>query len=146
VSSELARAHIITQERLRALVEQGIGTAWDALPGYDEEHVEEFIQRAVPFVLAGQRQAVSLTEAFLSRAVGRQPLGVEHEALIGAAVRAGAPPEQVYRRPFVTVWTALQRGTLWPDAVNAGRARATASAVTDVQLSMRATLRAVAQA
>jgi hypothetical protein len=145
VSSQLAQTHITAQERLRALVEQGITVVWSELPGYDEEHVDQFIERAVPFVLAGQRQAVSLTEAFLARAVGRQPLGVEREAVV-AAVRPGVEPEQVYRRPFVTVWSALQAGKQWEVAAQEGLERATSTAATDVQMSMRQTLRDVGEA
>lgn len=58
--------------------------------------------------------------------------------LVGAGVRNGATPDDVYRRSFVTVWTDLSKGTPWADAVAAGLARATATAQTDVALSTRA--------
>lgn len=133
----LAEAHIEAQRRLRDFAENAVGTIWARLPGYDEEHVEPFVKSVVPIVLAAQRQSVSVTDAFLARALGRSPLGVPREEASGAAVRAGTPPEHVYRRPFVTVWTALQAGTEWEAAVASGLARARSTAATDVQLSMR---------
>jgi hypothetical protein len=97
-------------------------------------------------VLSAQRQSVSLTEAFLARSLRRQPIGVDPDELIGAAVRNGTPPEEVYHRPFVTLWSSLAGGTAYLDAVNAGLARATSTAAMDVALSMRATANAVQEA
>lgn len=139
-------AHIAAQERLRGIVETAVATIWAGLPGYDAENVDEWLSTVIPVVLAGQRQSVALTEAFLARALGRRPIGVDPDRVTGAALRAGATPEVVYQRPFVTVWTALKAGRQWDDAVNAGLARATSTASTDVQLAMRSTLREVGQA
>jgi hypothetical protein len=66
--------------------------------------------------------------------------------LIGAAVRNGAEPAEVYARPFVNVWTALGKGVPWIEAVHAGFARATSTAETDVALSSRAAATAYAAA
>lgn len=139
----LARAHIVAQERLRAIVTAGVAAAWAGLPGYDDGNLGEWLSGVLPLIAAAQRQSVSLTEAFLARALGRAALGVDPATLTGAAVRAGAAPEDVYRRPFVTVWTALKAGTAYDQAVAAGLARATGTATMDVQLAHRATLQAV---
>jgi hypothetical protein len=146
MSSPAARAHITAQARLRALAEHGVTAAWNGLSGYDEEDVERFLTRALPVVSAAQLQSVALTDAFLAMAVGRSPLGVGGEHLTGAAVRGGTEPEEVYRRPFVTVWSALKAGSQWDNAVAAGLARVTASAAVDVQLAMRSTLREIGEA
>lgn len=146
MSTQLAHAHIEAQRRLREIASTLVASVWAGLPGYDEENVDQFLKQAVPLALAAQGQSVSLTEAFLARAIRRQPLGVDRAALIGAGARAGTPPEQVYRRPFVTVWSALQAGSQWDDAVSQGLARATSTAATDVQLAMRGTLREVGEA
>jgi hypothetical protein len=58
-------------------------------------------------------------------------------------VRGGVDPQTVYRRPFVTVWSALGAGKLWQDAVAAGLNRATSTAAMDVQLASRAAFREV---
>lgn len=143
MSTRLARAQITAQERLRAIAALGVERAWAGLRGYDEENVETFLSRAVPVVVAAQRQSVTITEAFLSRSLGRRPAGVAPSLLTGAAVRAGVEPEETYRRPFVTVWTALKEGRQYEQAVAAGLARARSTAATDVQLTQRATLDAV---
>lgn len=138
----LADAQITAQERLRALVTRGVTLQWQGLPSYDEEYVAPFIAVVVPFVLAANRQSVLLTDAYLARALGRQPLGVDAARILGE-LRGSVTPEQLWRRPFVTVWTALSKATPYDQAVHAGLARATDIGVADVQLAHRATLQAV---
>lgn len=123
----------------------GVERIWQGLPGHDRENVDEWLSRVLPLVGAGQRQSVALTEAFLARSLERQPFGLNPDGLVGAAVRAGTPPEEVYTRPFVTMWASLGNGSLWQDAFGAGLARAKGSAAMDVQLSMRDTATAVGQ-
>lgn len=124
--------------RLRAQATTMVGAAWDSLERYDEAQVSEWLDLVEPVVLAGQAQAVALTDAYLAALLERAPLGLLPEELTGAAVRAGTTPAEVYRRPFVTVWTALAAGTAWAAATSAGRAQATTSAATDIALSTRA--------
>ena len=143
MSIQLARAHILGQAQIRALVARLVTAAWAGLPGYDEEDVEPFLALAVPVVLAGQRRSAALTDAFIAREIGRQPVGIDPAKVTGAAVRNGTPPEQTYRRPFVNVWSALGAGTGWEDAVSSGLARATSTAEMDVQMASRATYGAV---
>lgn len=146
MATAAAEAHIVAQARLRAITVQGVATAWDRLPNYDESSVGRFLSVVVPLVLAAQRQSVALTNAFLARALRRQPVGVDVSRLIGPAIRAGATPEVVYRRPFVTTWTALRDHVPYWRAVAAGRERATGAAAMDVQNTMRHTLRLVGEA
>lgn len=141
----LAKAHIDGQERLRRAVAGAMGAAWSGLGSYNEGDVPRFLARAVPLVRAGQRQSVALTEAYLARSVGRGPMGLDPEKLL-RQLRNGTPPDEVYRRPFVTVWTALGAGKAWGDAVAEGLDRATSAAATDVQLASRQALRDVGNA
>lgn len=142
----LVDAHITAQQRLRAIIASAVTNAWNGLPGYNRENVDQFLSTALPVVLAGQTHSVVLTEAYLARALGRQPLGVVPGDLIGAAVRNGTPPETVYTRPFIQLWAALGNGTRWEDAVHGALSRATSTAETDVQLSSRAAFQAVQNA
>jgi hypothetical protein len=146
MATPLTRGHIIAQEYLRAIVSGLVVAVWNQLPSYDERDIDPFVNTVAPIVLAGQSQSVALTEAYLARMLRRQPLGVALPELVGASVRAGTPPNEVYKRPFINVWTALGKGVPWEDAVNAGRARAEASAQADVALSSRATFQAVQEA
>lgn len=142
----LVDTHIVELARVRELVARAVGAAWDTLPGLDEEDVLRFLELALPVVQGGQIQTARLTDAYLARALERQPIGIPTAEVAGAAVRAGATPAEVYRRPFVTVWTALQNGQPWEQAAAAGRARAIGTARMDMQLTNRATFDAVQHA
>lgn len=142
MATAAGEAHIAAQQRLRELTVAGVATAWQQLPSYDEPDAELFVETVVPLVLAAQRQSVALTSAFLTHALRRPPTGVDVDRLIGAAIRAGTPPEVVYRRPFIQTWAALADHTPWEQAIAAGRERATGAAAMDVQNSMRHTLAA----
>lgn len=146
MATQAARAHIAAQEQLRAIVAAAAASAWTDLPGYDEANVDEWLTQIIPVVVAAERQSVMLTEAFLAAAAGRRPLGLDPAPFIGPALRGDTPLEDVYRRPFVTVWSQLKAGTDYEAAVNAGLARVTSTVQTDVQLAMRATLVEVGQA
>lgn len=165
--SPQAQAHIQAQERLQALAAAGVVHAWDSLPNYDEQSVAPFLAVVVPLILAVQHRSALLTSAFLAQAVGRHPATFDVSRVTGEAIRSatpavveasqrgglrlapnatGVPPQVVYRRPFVDVWTALQGGKPWADAVSAGRARASGTAAMDVQNTMRHTLRLIGDA
>ena len=141
----LISAHLMTQARLRQIVHGAVATLWQGLGSYNEEDVEYFTDLVTPVVYAGQQQAVALTEAFVARRMKKAAVGLAVGGLTGASVRSGVALYEVYRRPFVTVWSALDKGELWEDAVSAGEARATESAEMDVQLSHRATYDALQQ-
>lgn len=139
----LAEAHILAQQQLREASAQGVGAAWDQLPAYDEENVDEWLSAVLPIVLAAQHRSAAYTDAFIAYETGRRPLGITRRLVTGAAARLGAVPAEVYRRPFVTVWSGLKNGKTWAESVAEGRRRAAAAAETDVQLTMRETLREV---
>lgn len=146
MASALAHSHIEAERRLRLLVTGSVEHIWRALPGYDRSNVDQWLSQVLPVIAAGQRQSASLTDAYIARVLGRRPLGIDRAEVTGATIRNGATPEEVYARPFVNVWTGLSKGVAFPDAVNAGLARATSTAAMDVQMSMRATANAVQQA
>lgn len=145
-SLAVARAHITVQEQIRAATVRAVAAIWKALPGHDDVNLDEWLTKVLPVVAIAQRSSVTATEAFLAHVLGRQPLGVNPADFIGAAARNGVDPAAVYRRPFVTVWSALAREVLLPEALRMGLTRAGTTAETDVQLTMRATLRGVGQA
>ena len=144
--SALTDAQIRRQAQIRGVTVAAIQKAWDSLPGYDKSNVAEFLDLAVPLVTAAQRNAASVTNAYVGRVSGNGPSKLALSAVTGAAVRKGTSPKDVYRRPFVDVWSALKRGDAYELAVAAGRARAAGSAAMDVQLAQRATLGAVSDA
>lgn len=133
-------------ERLRQIIVEAIRRAWGRLTGFDEENVDEWLTVAIPVTLAAQRQAVALTDAYLARALERPPLGVDVGALIGSAVRGGTPMEDVHRRPFVDIWSALKQGRGFDAGYANALDRVDATAAIDPQLSMRATFQTVQDA
>lgn len=139
----LTDAHITTLAAIREITRRGVAAAWEQLAAYDEAQVAEFLATAVPIVTVGQEKASRLTDAYVAAMLGRQPFGIPTSEVTGAAVRAGVLPDEVYRRPFVTVWTALSAGSGYDEAVNAGLARATNLAATDVQLTARQTFQSI---
>lgn len=141
----LVDAHIDAQQRLRKRAADVMGAAWLALASYDERDVPVFLATAVPTTRAAQAASVALTNAYLARRLRRRPAAVDVSGLLDG-LRAGVPAQEVYRRPFVTVWSALKAGRAFEDAVHAGLERVTASAEMDVQLASRATFGAVQQA
>jgi hypothetical protein len=133
-------AHIEGQWRLRAQAAARTQAAWESLGSWDEADVDRFLTIVVPLILGAQRASSALTNAFLAFAVGRQPLPLDPDRITGAFLRAGSPPADVYRRPFVSYWAALKEGKPWDDAIGIGLERATSTAEMDVQLAMRQTL------
>lgn len=145
MSLPLAQAHLLEQERIRALVARMVSAAWAGLPGYDRADVNPFLEQAVPVVLAGQRASAQLVDTFIARSLGRRPVGINPTLVTGAAVRNGVAPETVYERSFVTVWSALGAGVDYEQAVAEGLHRATSTAAMDVQLAHRAAYGAIEQ-
>ena len=137
--SRLVDNQIQLNSRLRAQTVSAVKRIWQALPDYNEGVLDQWLSQVLPVVLAAQRQQVALTETYLARALDRPAIGVDVEQLIGAAARGGTSPEEVYRRPFITLWSALGDRVPWADAVGYGQARAASSAAMDVQMAMRNT-------
>jgi hypothetical protein len=132
------------RQRVVAYVER----VWGGLGSWDEADIERFVAAVVPVVSGGQLQTAALTDAYLAavetavlgtpaRPVGVTPATVSEEAL------RGVPAVEVYRRPGVTVWTALKNGAEFTAAVQAGLRRATGLAATDLQLAKTHTARRV---
>lgn len=144
MASSLVDAHIEAQARLRVRAAAAMALAWRSMPSYDESDVPAFVAKAVPITTAAQRASVSVTSAFLGRRIGATSAGVPVDDVL-RKVRNGVSANEVYRRPFVTVWTGLKNGAEYADAVHAGLDRATSAVEMDVQLAMRQTLVEVGQ-
>lgn len=139
MASQLADAQINAKQHLQRLIATIVATAWDSLPHYNRAQVDQFLSAVIPMAAAANQQSVLLTEGYLAQALGQTPVGLDAQQII-AGIRNGATPQEVYTRPFVTVWSALGRGVPWAQAVQAGRERAMSAAATDVQLSFTHTL------
>jgi hypothetical protein len=121
---------------LRGRLVQFVGDAFRGLGDYRDADADAFTERILPTVLGAQEQMGALTDSYLSQIVADMfggaaaPVGVE----LDQALR-GVPPDEVYRRPFVAVWTALAEGVSLAEAVTRGAARLTSITSTDMQLA-----------
>lgn len=136
-SEQLVAAYIAAQAALRQRAGVSMAAAWAKLPNYDSTSVPSFLASAVPIAAATKIASVQITSAFLARRVGLSSLGVNPADVV---IRNGVPPQEVYRRPFVNVWTDLKNGKPFEDAVASGLHRAVSAVQTDAQLAMRGTL------
>lgn len=133
-------------DQLRARTTRFVTAAWGSLDDYRDAEIDRFAQLVAPVVEGAQVRVAALTDAYLAAyetAVygGRvAPLGVPRDAAV--ALR-GVDTVEVYRRPGVTVWTALSDGESFAGAVRKGLLRAEGLASTDVQLAKTHTSRRV---
>lgn len=146
MASPLADYHMAGERRLRAAMAAGLTRVWDGLPSHDSDGLEQWLRIVPPLVLGAQRASVALTDQYVAAVMGRDPLGIDPEPLIGASARGGVSPDDVYTRPFVTLWGKLGDGILYADAAPAARERAVKTAQADVQLAMARTLDAIRDA
>lgn len=110
--------------------------AFDSLGSYRDADAALFIERVLPIVLATQQQMGQLTDAYLSSMIADMMGGAAAPAGVALSDELrGVPPGEVYRRPFVQVWTALSRGTDYVDALGQGRTRLLSITETDLQLA-----------
>lgn len=111
-------------------------TVWTSMPAYRDADVERLVRLLTPRVAAGQMQTARLTDAYLASLAGARAAGVDRRLVSGAGPRS-VDPAEVYRRPAVTVYTALARGVAFDKAVAQGATRLQSIVSTDLQLAKR---------
>lgn len=121
---------------LRARLLAFVTAAFESLGNYRDSDAAAFVEQVLPVVLGVQQQMAELTDGYLAQIIADMlggaaaPAGVQ----LDDALR-GVPPEDVYRRPFATVWTALGNGKSMTEAVTEGRNRLQNITATDMQLA-----------
>src|SRR5436190_16684154 len=128
--------------RLQDALAGTAGGLWDELPSHDEANVPELAGAFLPVLDSAQREVIALTDAYVAAELDRELLGLEADPII-AGIRGGVAAADVYRRPFVTLWSGLARGEQWVDAAAAGRARLVETVKMDVALAPARALDAV---
>lgn len=86
---------------------------------------------------AAQLQAAYYQEVAKQQGEAYQPAAVRSSDLTETSLRNGAQSAEVYRRPFVSMYTELAKGQLVSAAIAIGAARASSIASTDIQLAAR---------
>lgn len=131
-----AAAYVAASSNLRAGLLGFISRAFRLRGSWNRPDMEWFAQFVAPQVVASQRYLASLTDQYLASDLSVQtgrdvaPVGVE----LPEDLR-GVPVEDVYRRPYVQLWTDLSRGVPFDDAVSRAERRAVVLAHTDYQMA-----------
>lgn len=141
--SALTAAYQGELSRTRDAVAARVAANWSALPDYRDAQIPGFLDASLPIIQAGQERAAALTSAYLSRTLQVAAVGLDVAALLD--VRNGVDPAEVYRRPFVTTWAAID--SLGLDAAIAkGLSRLTSTVEMDVAMTARNSLLAFGNA
>lgn len=148
-SAALAAAYAAAMARIKATLLALLSRQWRQSGSWRDADAERFVRTMVPAVQAAQRAVATTTSAYLNQLTAqmtgtvRPPITVPAAQVTGSAVRNGARPEAVYRRPFETTWTELAADTPLDIAVDMGEARARTIAATDLQLTKTHTAKQV---
>jgi hypothetical protein len=137
-TAAMMAAYLAATAALRSRLLGMIAAGFAAQRDYRDAAAEAFVAMAVPAVGAAQQTMAALTSAYIAHLVAEAaggstaPIGVPLEALSNLR---GIDPTEVYRRPYVQVWTDLSKGKSFDDSVDAGARRAASLAATDLQLA-----------
>ena len=131
---------------LRASIVQQAFAMWFGMSSYRDPDISDWLELALPLVQAGQETSSTATTAYIQMqmdVLGNDGIITPPEInlVTGSAIRNGVPPEVVYARPFVDVWTALSNGKDFAEAIQMGADRLRRLIETDLQLSHTHTAR-----
>jgi hypothetical protein len=110
---------------------------------YRDADLARFVRQVTPHVLAGRRQVSAMTDAYLTQVLQSSGIKAPRRGPIDTAALRGVPVEDVYARPYQTVWTSLSNGNAYDAAIAAGAARLGALIATDLQMAKTYTARDV---
>ncbi|GAA3581121.1 hypothetical protein GCM10022198_00270 [Klugiella xanthotipulae] len=127
-SKELAYQAMVAATRERVLAQAA--ATWTGLGSYRDFDARRFVAQVVPLVQAGQLHVATLTAAHIAGAATATP--IDRDAILDGR---GTATSEVYRRPFVTAYTALSEGVPLDEALRRGAARLMGLASTDMQMS-----------
>jgi len=131
--AQFARGRTTLSLRLRS----ALSRVFRGLGSWRDPDADRFVGQAVPLVQGAQRVLATMTSAYnacqaslaLSRVVA--PPAVREAAMLN--LRTGVTPSQVYRRPFVTLYTALANGVPFGAALHRAEHRLEQIAEFDLQ-------------
>lgn len=110
---------------------------WRSMPDYRDANVDLFVKQVIPRVRAGQMRTAALTAGYFrasakARGDNVPMVFVDREQIASARK---VDPVVEYRRPAVSLYTALSQGLVLADAVARGGNRLEALVTTDLQLA-----------
>lgn len=123
------------RQRVNASTLSTVLRIWASLDAWRDADAARFALAAVPVVQAGQTTVAQLTAAYIAdEASAAHNTTIPPPVIPAREVTNGrqVTPTEVYRRPFVEVYTALAGGKALADAVGIGRSRL--DEITDLDL------------
>ena len=121
-------------DRILAILEQ----QWGAVTTWDDAGIEQFTRAVTPIVNGAQVMSGRMADAYIAQVLtemtGKRvnPTGIQFTGDL-----RGVPTAEVYRRPFVEVFSGLKNGLLFADAYNSGLARLREIGDDDMSLAYR---------
>lgn len=116
--------------------------AFESLGSWRDDDYLRFVRQITPILSGAKMQAAQASVAFYKSMANlddqdwQQPT-ISAADLTTQALRNGVTTDQVYRRPFVDVYTALSKGKQMTEAIEAGANRVESLASTEIQLARR---------
>jgi hypothetical protein len=129
----LIRAYEAATSQVRERIVAYALAVWGAASAYRDADVDRIVRQLVPAVQAGQLQLATITDAYIGRMASLS--GVPYVSSVDRSVVAyrGVAASEVYRRPAVTIYTALANGTAYNAALEEGTNRLLSIVSTDLQ-------------
>lgn len=130
----LLASYQASTERIRNRVLAYTSAVWAGSTAFRDSDIDRIVKRIVPVVQSGQMQVAQITDAYIGRmsvlaGVTWTP-GIDRASIVGYR---GVPADTVFRRPAVTTYTALSKGSTFADAVSQGANRLESIVSTDIQ-------------
>lgn len=116
--------HTTLLEKLSAAV----AAIWDGLGSWNDVDIARFVEQIDPVLVAAETRMATMVDAYVARLAGTLPLGIEP-----VTNPRGLDPAELWRRPFLDTWTALQDGADPADSLDIGRTRVQQISSLDVQ-------------
>ena len=119
-----------TRDRVLGLAQD----LWYGMDSWSDEAADRLIGQIVPVVLGAEQNTAAATIAYLQALTGTKTK-VDYAAVTGAAIRNGADPAEVYRRPVIEARATYSRDQIVDLAVEVGLRRLLGTINTDLQLT-----------
>lgn len=119
--------------RLLEQVEAIVAAEWARLTSWRDPDAEQFITRVGRVVPVAQTRVAAMVDATVARLTDTAPVGVPAELVTDVR---GVPLTEEYLRPFIEIWSKVNREPLTDLVANAGD-RVVKMATMDTQVGMR---------
>ena len=137
----LLRSYGREYDQIRRELRLATNRLWRQFGGPTEQNMEQWLGAILPTVAGAERATVRLVSLYLDALSSEWGITasprIDPDQVLGARLRAGTPPIEVYKRPVITTRAQLASGKSLAESIRIGGTRAVATADTDVMLAHR---------